>query len=241
MNHIERAKSIFAHYLTVNPQSNHYYGLIALYGMVNLCEASGDTDSVELTKRMLDAFPDRVEHPRYNFPSYRVGGIAKARVVYTGLLSGDEYERQLAEYADELMSARRSHDGILSMPHGDNPDKVWIDVATAATPFLLFSGLKLGRGEYIDEGGVPVARDVRPVPRQKLRAAASEPRLLRRGQVFGRPLEPRQWLGNPTARRALRPSARETTPNADAVSSTTRLTSIRSRSISRKTVCGGRR
>ena len=37
------------------------------------------------------------------------------------------------------------------MPHGDNPDKVWIDVATAATPFLLFSGLKLGRGEYIDE------------------------------------------------------------------------------------------
>ena len=84
MNHIERAKSIFAHYLTVNPQSNHYYGLIALYGMVNLCEASGDTDSVELTKRMLDAFPDRVEHPRYNFPSYRVGGIAKARAVYTG-------------------------------------------------------------------------------------------------------------------------------------------------------------
>ena len=151
MNHIERAKSIFTHYLTINPQSSHYYGLVALYGMVNLCEASGDTDSVELTKRLLDAFPDRVEHPRYNFPSYRVGGIAKARAVYTGLLSGDEYERQLAAYADELMSARRSHEGILSMPHGDNPDKVWIDVATAATPFLLFSGLHLGRGEYIDE------------------------------------------------------------------------------------------
>ena len=107
MNHIERAKSIFAHYLTVNPQSSHYYGLVALYGMVNLCEASSDTDSVELTKRLLAAFPDRVEHPRYNFPSYRVGGIAKARAVYTGLLSGDEYERQLAQYADELMSARR--------------------------------------------------------------------------------------------------------------------------------------
>lgn len=116
MNHIERAKSIFAHYLTVNPQSSHYYGLVALYGMVNLCEASGDNDSVELTKRMLDAFPERVEHPSYNFPSYRVGGIAKARAVYDRLLSGDEYERQLEVYSDELMSARRSHDKIFIAP-----------------------------------------------------------------------------------------------------------------------------
>ena len=148
MNNIELAAKILSHYRErVNPEMTHYYGIIASMGLVGMTEV--DSEYLPLLREVLEAFPDKVKHPRYNFPSYRVGGIAKARAVYDGFIEGRDGE--LREYAEELMTAKRSADGVISMPWDGGEKKIWIDVATAATPFLLFAGLRLDERRYIDE------------------------------------------------------------------------------------------
>ncbi|MBQ8509961.1 MAG: glycoside hydrolase family 88 protein [Clostridia bacterium] len=146
MKTLDLARKIYTHYRTaVNPQVNHYFGIIANYGLVRLAELGG-ADDIALAQEILSTFPDKVAHPHYNFPSYAVCGIAKARAVRDGISPDEE---QIRIYADELMTAPRGENGIISMP--SRPDRIWIDVATAVTPFLLFAGLHFGETRYIDE------------------------------------------------------------------------------------------
>ena len=148
MNKIKIAEKILSHYrAAVNPQMSHYYGIIASMGLVGMAEA--DNKYLPLLHEVLDAFPDSIRHPRYNFPSYRVGGIAKARAIYDGFIK--DRDAELLTYAEELMTAKRSQDGIISMPYDGGEKKIWIDVATAATPFLLFAGLHFDEKKYINE------------------------------------------------------------------------------------------
>ena len=148
MNKIKIAEKILSHYrAAVNPQMSHYYGIIASMGLVGMAEA--DNKYLPLLHEVLDAFPDSIRHPRYNFPSYRVGGIAKARAIYDGFIK--DRDAELLTYAEELMTAKRSQDGIISMPYDGGEKKIWIDVATAVTPFLLFAGLHFNEKKYIDE------------------------------------------------------------------------------------------
>ena len=148
MNKIKIAEKILSHYrAAVNPQMSHYYGIIASMGLVGMAEA--DNKYLPLLHEVLDAFPDSIRHPRYNFPSYRIGGIAKARAIYDGFIK--DRDAELLRYAEELMTARRSQDGIISMPFDGGEKKIWIDVATAVTPFLLFAGLHFNEKKYLDE------------------------------------------------------------------------------------------
>lgn len=146
------ARGIFEHYREIYPEVKHYYGIIACYGLTLFCEQNPQDASLKkLHHDVLSRFPDNIDHPDYNFPSYRIGGIATARSVYKGLLTGAEYRERLQTYAEELMHARRSPDGFVSMPYEGGENKVWIDVASAATPFLLYSGLVLQNRQYLDE------------------------------------------------------------------------------------------
>ncbi len=149
MKTTELAYRVYRHYRTyVNPEVHHYYGIVANYGLVNLAEIAG-VNSAEYQElvEVLSAFPDHVSHPRYNFPSYFICGIAKARALWNGIWKEGGSVR---EYAEEMMHAQRDRGGIVSHPF-KNPQRVWIDVATAVTPYLLFSGLALGEMRYIDE------------------------------------------------------------------------------------------
>ena len=94
-------------------------------------------------------FPEQVEHHRYNFPSYRIGGIPKAYMLFRGHMP--ECEAQVREYAEEMMTAARDSKGIMSHPHKPEEELIWIYVAMAVTPYLLFAGLALGEQRYIDE------------------------------------------------------------------------------------------
>ncbi len=153
MDNSTLALNIFKHYMTVYPEVKHYYGIIAMYGLVTIAEQLGsESEAAELAVKVLDKFPDEIEHPQYNFPSYFVGGIAKARAVEKGLLVGEKYDAQLREYAEELMmSAQRNSQGIISHPYEGYAERIWIDVATAVTNFLLFAGLHFNEPKYIDE------------------------------------------------------------------------------------------
>ena len=150
MKNTELAFEIYKHYKTIYPEVSHYHGIVANYGLVNLAEIAGpDSEEAKLLKEVLATFPDHVKHGRYNFPSYAICGNAKARSLWNGLWTDAE---QVRTYADEIMySAQRDADGIIGMPAGKPAQRVWIDVATAVTPFLLFSGLAMNEPKYLDE------------------------------------------------------------------------------------------
>ena len=55
------------------------------------------------------------------------------------------------KYADKTLAAPKSPDGIITSAK-KGPDKVWIDVVTCVTPFMLYAGLALENEVYIDYG-----------------------------------------------------------------------------------------
>lgn len=130
----------------------HYYGLLAIYGLCVTAELKGDAKLSGEVIAILEAFPDGHQHPEYNFPSYRIGGIPRAYQLYRGHMTDRRTRLLVEEYADEMMRAPRDEAGILCHPKsGAAAGLLWIDVAMAATPYLLFSGLGLGRKDLIDE------------------------------------------------------------------------------------------
>lgn len=133
----------------------HYTGIVSLHGLarlgVFLKERGGDESVLEKVRAHLAPFLAGKEDFRCNFPNYRVGGNGAAYLWWKGELPEAD-EATFAPYIDELMTkAVRDRDGIYCMPAAPEAEKIWIDVAFAVTPFLLFCGLKLNRADYIDE------------------------------------------------------------------------------------------
>ncbi|MFF3030965.1 hypothetical protein ACFVS7_08135 [Streptomyces rubiginosohelvolus] len=136
---------LFLHYETVE-EIKAYYGVLAIYALGGAETEAGDEATVRRVKAVVRRFPDEIEHPPYNLPSYRVGGIAQAFLSTLGLL--DDHADMLRQYAAEMMTATRDEKGILAMP--GRPDLIWIDVAKASAPFLMYAGTALDV-PYMDE------------------------------------------------------------------------------------------
>ncbi len=127
----------------------HYYGIMAIYGFCRVAEASGDPALMRRAKEILGRFPDRIEHSQYNFENYRIGGLARAYMVFRG---HDPAARGLVrDAAEQLMNAARDPRGIFKHPRRVAEELIWIDVAMAVTPFLLWAGLTFDTPRYIDE------------------------------------------------------------------------------------------
>lgn len=148
MNPLYIAQKLYERY-EHEEEVKHYYGVLAIYSLVQVAEEKEDPLLLEKCRRILARFPEHIEHPHYNFPSYRIGGIAKAYAFMRGLAS--EAEREVREYAEEMLTATRDKKGIMSLPREPEAEKIWIDVATAVTPYLLYAGLALHEPRYIDE------------------------------------------------------------------------------------------
>lgn len=143
----EVAVRLYDHYESIT-EVKHYYGVLAVYALARTAEAAGDEELWRRVEAILRRFPEEIEHPRYNFPSYRIGGIAQAFAVAAGRMND---RRELVRtYAEELMTAPRDAAGILTMINQPG-DKIWIDVAMAATPYLIFAGLALDEERYVAE------------------------------------------------------------------------------------------
>lgn len=148
MNTLTISEKLYDHYESVE-EVKHYYGLLAIYGLVLTAEEKRDKEMMERCRKILSRFPNKVEHPEYNFPSYRIGGIGKAYAFMKGFMP--EFEAQVREYAEEMMTAARDSKGIMSNPYHVEKELIWIDVAMAVIPYLLFAGLALKEERYIDE------------------------------------------------------------------------------------------
>ena len=132
---LDVAFNVFCRFEQVQ-EVKHYPGLVALYGLAQLAKLTNNPLYVNKAVNMLRRYPDHVNHPRYNFESYRCGGNGRAFLVMEGL--DEEGKELLREYAEITMNAPVDSNGIQCMPAKEqlHLEKVWIDVVTATTPFL---------------------------------------------------------------------------------------------------------
>ncbi|MEU2247758.1 glycoside hydrolase family 88 protein [Streptomyces sp. NPDC019224] len=140
------AVGLFRHY-DATDEVKAYYGVLAIYALSRAAIEAGDDALVRHAETVVRRFPDEITHPPYNFPSYRIGGIAHAFLSARGHVK--DRSELLRHYADEMMTATRDEKGILAMP--GCPDLIWIDVAMASAPFLMYAGHALDEPRYIDE------------------------------------------------------------------------------------------
>ncbi|WP_129669406.1 glycoside hydrolase family 88 protein [Phytoactinopolyspora endophytica] len=145
---LDVAVGLYGHYESID-EVKHYYGLLAIYGLARTADAAGDDDLWARCEKILRRFPDEIDHPTYNFPSYTIGGISQAYLLATGRM-GDR-AHLVREYADEMMRAPRDPSGIVIMPREPESNKIWIDAAMATTLYLLYAGLALAERSYVDE------------------------------------------------------------------------------------------
>ncbi|UFU07376.1 glycoside hydrolase family 88 protein [Ruania halotolerans] len=144
----ELAVGLYHHYESI-AEVKHYYGLLAIHGLARVADATDDAALWERVETILRRFPDEVDHPRYNFPSYRIGGIPQAYLVATGRMA--DRRELVREYAEEMMCAPRDDQGIVVMPREPARQRIWIDAAMATSMFLVHTGRALGEQRYLDE------------------------------------------------------------------------------------------
>lgn len=133
----------------------HYTAIVSLHGLARLGlflkERDGDESVLNKARARFGSFLRGDETFTCNFPNYRVGGNGAAYLWWQGAFP-DVGEATFAPYLDELLhKAVRDRNGIYCHPSAPEEEKIWIDVAFAVTPFLLFCGLKLNRVDLIDE------------------------------------------------------------------------------------------
>ncbi len=130
----------------------HYTGILALHGQARLALATGDKAVMEgLRKDLLPFTEGHGKEFTCNYPNYHCGGIASAILLYKGQLPE---VREAAKYHCELImsEAPRGEDGILCNPKLPERGRIFIDVAFAITPFLLYTGLVENKPEWVEDG-----------------------------------------------------------------------------------------
>ncbi len=147
MNTLEISKQLFNRYESVHTVQA-YPGLMAYYALSCMAVSAKDDALLQKCMEYLGKYPDAVEHPKYNFESYRIGGNGKAYLMSHGYFP--EQKELLREYAEATMSAPTDRNGLMCMPSCPEKEQVWIDIVMAVTPFMLYAGRTLGEEKYID-------------------------------------------------------------------------------------------
>lgn len=138
---------------------SQYYGLLMFYGAAQAAAELGSPRFLKKVIGFLEAYPDGTGQMVGNFDSYTAGGNGKAYLTYLDKIGQITLEKDTRErfyaatkiYADKTLAAPKSPDGILTSAKMGT-DKVWIDVVTCVTPFMLFAGLALDNERYIGYG-----------------------------------------------------------------------------------------
>jgi unsaturated rhamnogalacturonyl hydrolase len=149
--YLEIARRAFKKHVETHDMA-HYTGILSLHAYARLAVITGDADMLaEIRDHLMPFVRGDVTFKWSNFSNYFCGGLGTAFLYWQGKLP--EAEATLRHYAEDTVNnAVRDDDGILSMPNKPRNDMIWIDVAFAVTPFLLFCGLAFDEDRYIEEG-----------------------------------------------------------------------------------------
>jgi unsaturated rhamnogalacturonyl hydrolase len=136
----------------------HYTGIVLLHAMARHA-LGGGTPALDEVRSLLAPFVAGEKDFQCNFPNYRCGGNATAYLLWQGRLP--EAADGARYYAEEILNdAPRSPEGILCKIDSPAAHKIWIDVAFAVTPFLIYTGLALDEERYVEEGFQQTAKMV---------------------------------------------------------------------------------
>jgi unsaturated rhamnogalacturonyl hydrolase len=131
----------------------HYTGILSLHAFTRLAWIGGNRTLIEEARAELLPFIREVYDKKdfhANFTNYYCGGNATAFLFWQDNLP--EAEKSVRTYAEALITeAPRDDQGIFCHPRFPDEDRIWIDVAFAVTPFLLFAGLAFEEDVYVEE------------------------------------------------------------------------------------------
>jgi rhamnogalacturonyl hydrolase YesR len=127
-----------------------YPGSLLMHGMSEFALLDGNEEILDQTITIFKKFESKEIQGRGNFISYEPGGSGAAYLVWKGKAPG--LKEQVLEAAQRFYKhQKRTTEGLMTSKHAkDSLDQVFIDVAFATTPFLLYSGLIADNQEYID-------------------------------------------------------------------------------------------
>lgn len=128
----------------------YYPGSLLMHGMSEFSLLEGNEAVLREAIGYYGKFRSGEIHVHGNFISYEPGGSGAAFLAWKGAAA--ELDSQVVDGARRMMEEqRRSSEGLMTARHvKDGSDRVFIDVAFAVTPYLLYTGLKLGNQEYVD-------------------------------------------------------------------------------------------
>jgi rhamnogalacturonyl hydrolase YesR len=128
-----------------------YPGSLLMHGMSELSVIQRDNNLLNRTLDLLGQYKSGKIDGRGSFISYKAGGSGAAYLTYLKKAPG--LTAQVAQYAQKMVrDQKRSTEGILTANWAkDSLDQVFIDMAFAVTPYLLYSGLALNKPEYVDQ------------------------------------------------------------------------------------------
>lgn len=145
---IELVGELLKRYESQHERVQAYFGLLAYYALTQAALCSGNEVYLKKSKEYLKQYPDHFDHPQYSFEAYRAGGNAKAWLFFKG--KAPEWSACIDEYAQKTMEAPADENGILCLHSDSSRKRIWIDVVTCITPFMLYAGLALHKERYID-------------------------------------------------------------------------------------------
>jgi unsaturated rhamnogalacturonyl hydrolase len=128
-----------------------YRGVLSLHAYARLALIGEDPEMLtDCRQRLLPFVRGELTFPDVNFTNYYCGGNGAAFLFRQGHLP--EAADAVRHYAEDLVrNAPRDENDIFCHPKHPGEERIWIDVAFAVTPFLLFAGLALARDDYVEE------------------------------------------------------------------------------------------
>ena len=126
-----------------------YPGTLLLQGMSEVVANRADPELLNRTVAFYKKFAAKEIKGRGSFISYEVGGSGAAFLRQRGLTQ--KLDAQVAEAAKRMVETqKRSGEGLLVPPWAvAEKDQVFIDIAFAVTPYLLYAGLAEKNDAYI--------------------------------------------------------------------------------------------
>jgi len=127
-----------------------YTGSLLMQGLSELSMVQADDKLLKQTLALFAQYKSKKINGRGTLISYEAGGNGAAYLLY--LKKSEALREQVAEFAGKMVKnqKRSSEDLMTASWLPDSLDPVFIDVAFAVTPYLLYSGLALNKPDYVD-------------------------------------------------------------------------------------------
>lgn len=126
---------------------DYYAGILMLHAMSEFSLLKGNEDVLKDLVAVYKQFGTGEIEARGNLISYEAGGSGAAYLVWKDV--APELKQQVEIIAKKMMAEQnRSPEGLMTAKFATH--EVFIDVAFAVTPYLLYAGLVLDNEEYIN-------------------------------------------------------------------------------------------